>query len=157
MVLDCCSSCLFICGPRLTLNFFTDSAGGKTDKRRNLDGKYRINISWWQGEWAIARSSSILFSIPVDEYKKFFMWTIWTDYLLSLVYEVTLFYLWWIFSIDFHWTNSPMHHSHYIYFLFYVQVIAVKADLAKIQLTSPVCTRSEEKITLSRRVDKHWR
>lgn len=33
----------------------------------------------------------------------------------------------------------------------------VKHDLAKLQLTSPVCTKEGEKIALSRRVDKHWR
>ena len=37
------------------------------------------------------------------------------------------------------------------------RVIAVKADLAKIGLTTPVCTDVGEKIALSRRVDKHWR
>jgi len=36
-------------------------------------------------------------------------------------------------------------------------VIAVKADLAKIGLTTPVCTSVGEKIALSRRVEKHWR
>ena len=30
-------------------------------------------------------------------------------------------------------------------------------DLAKIQLTHPVCTKEGEKIALSRRVEKHWR
>jgi len=34
---------------------------------------------------------------------------------------------------------------------------AVRADLAKIELTSPVCTAESEKIAISRRVDKHWR
>ena len=34
---------------------------------------------------------------------------------------------------------------------------AVKADLAKIALTQPVCTEVGEKIALSRRVEKHWR
>ena len=38
-----------------------------------------------------------------------------------------------------------------------VRVIAVKADLAKIGLTTPVCTSVDEKIALSRRVEKHWR
>jgi translation initiation factor 2 subunit 3 len=33
----------------------------------------------------------------------------------------------------------------------------VKADLAKLRLTSPVCTKEQEKVALSRRVDKHWR
>lgn len=37
------------------------------------------------------------------------------------------------------------------------RVIAVKTDLAKLQLTSPVCTSKGEKIALSRRVEKHWR
>ena len=37
------------------------------------------------------------------------------------------------------------------------KVTAVKGDLAKIQLTQPVCTREDEKIALSRRVEKHWR
>jgi translation initiation factor 2 subunit 3 len=37
------------------------------------------------------------------------------------------------------------------------RVLAVKADLAKILLTSPACTEVGEKIALSRRIDKHWR
>ncbi|XP_052087703.1 eukaryotic translation initiation factor 2 subunit 3 isoform X2 [Mytilus californianus] len=37
------------------------------------------------------------------------------------------------------------------------RVLAVKADLAKIGLTNPVCTDIGEKIALSRRVEKHWR
>jgi len=37
------------------------------------------------------------------------------------------------------------------------KVVAVKNDLAKILLTTPVCTMEGEKIALSRRVDKHWR
>jgi translation initiation factor 2 subunit 3 len=37
------------------------------------------------------------------------------------------------------------------------RVIAVKADLAKIELTTPVCTSVGEKLALSRRVDRHWR
>lgn len=37
------------------------------------------------------------------------------------------------------------------------RVKAVKHDLAKIVLTTPVCTANGEKIALSRRVDKHWR
>jgi len=37
------------------------------------------------------------------------------------------------------------------------KVHAVKSDLAKLQLTSPVCTRVGEKVALSRRVEKHWR
>jgi translation initiation factor 2 subunit 3 len=35
--------------------------------------------------------------------------------------------------------------------------LQVKHDLAKLQLTSPVCTKEQEKIALSRRVEKHWR
>eukprot|EP00735_Rhodelphis_limneticus_P006361 TRINITY_DN1875_c0_g1::TRINITY_DN1875_c0_g1_i1::g.14038::m.14038 TRINITY_DN1875_c0_g1::TRINITY_DN1875_c0_g1_i1::g.14038 ORF type:complete len:459 (+),score=98.17,sp/Q5ZMS3/IF2G_CHICK/76.92/0.0,GTP_EFTU/PF00009.22/7.2e-39,eIF2_C/PF09173.6/1.2e-37,GTP_EFTU_D2/PF03144.20/1.5e-11,MMR_HSR1/PF01926.18/0.015,Dynamin_N/PF00350.18/0.27,cobW/PF02492.14/0.14 TRINITY_DN1875_c0_g1_i1:82-1458(+) len=37
------------------------------------------------------------------------------------------------------------------------RVNAVRGDLAKIALTSPVCTQEGEKIALSRRVEKHWR
>lgn len=37
------------------------------------------------------------------------------------------------------------------------RVLAIKADLAKVMLTSPVCTEVGEKIALSRRVEKHWR
>ena len=37
------------------------------------------------------------------------------------------------------------------------RVVAVKAALAKLQLTSPVCTKEGEKVALSRRVEKHWR
>ena len=37
------------------------------------------------------------------------------------------------------------------------RVTGVKGDMAKIALTQPVCTQEEEKIALSRRVDKHWR
>jgi translation initiation factor 2 subunit 3 len=37
------------------------------------------------------------------------------------------------------------------------RVLSVKADLAKIQLTSPACTEVAEKVALSRRIDKHWR
>lgn len=37
------------------------------------------------------------------------------------------------------------------------RVLAMKADLAKIGLTNPVCTEIGEKIALSRRVEKHWR
>lgn len=37
------------------------------------------------------------------------------------------------------------------------RVLAVKADLAKISLSNPVCTEVGEKIALSRRVEKHWR
>eukprot|EP00013_Stygamoeba_regulata_P025859 CAMPEP_0177646318 /NCGR_PEP_ID=MMETSP0447-20121125/9711_1 /TAXON_ID=0 /ORGANISM="Stygamoeba regulata, Strain BSH-02190019" /LENGTH=450 /DNA_ID=CAMNT_0019148845 /DNA_START=131 /DNA_END=1480 /DNA_ORIENTATION=+ len=36
------------------------------------------------------------------------------------------------------------------------RVLAVKTDLAKITLISPVCTQENEKIALSRRIDKHW-
>ncbi|XP_065845720.1 eukaryotic translation initiation factor 2 subunit 3, Y-linked-like [Oscarella lobularis] len=37
------------------------------------------------------------------------------------------------------------------------RVTAVRADLAKIVLTQPVCTEIGEKIALSRRVERHWR
>ncbi|KAK8921100.1 hypothetical protein KSP39_PZI020323 [Platanthera zijinensis] len=37
------------------------------------------------------------------------------------------------------------------------RVLAVRNDLAKLQLTSPVCTSRGEKVALSRRVEKHWR
>jgi translation initiation factor 2 subunit 3 len=37
------------------------------------------------------------------------------------------------------------------------RVTSVKADLAKIQLTSPACTEIGEKVALSRRIEKHWR
>jgi len=37
------------------------------------------------------------------------------------------------------------------------RVMATQNDLAKIVLTSPVCTMEGEKLALSRRVDKHWR
>jgi translation initiation factor 2 subunit 3 len=37
------------------------------------------------------------------------------------------------------------------------RVIAIKADLAKIELISAVCTQNGEKIALSRRIEKHWR
>ncbi|KAK0261657.1 eukaryotic translation initiation factor 2 subunit gamma [Friedmanniomyces endolithicus] len=37
------------------------------------------------------------------------------------------------------------------------KVIAVKADIAKLQLTSPACTEIKEKVALSRRIEKHWR
>ncbi|KAL5215781.1 hypothetical protein ABZP36_007182 [Zizania latifolia] len=37
------------------------------------------------------------------------------------------------------------------------RVAAVKNDLAKLQLTAPVCTSKGEKVALSRRVEKHWR
>ena len=38
----------------------------------------------------------------------------------------------------------------------HVLLVQVKHDLAKLQLTSPVCTKEEEKIALSRRGEKHW-
>ncbi|EME39517.1 hypothetical protein DOTSEDRAFT_138863 [Dothistroma septosporum NZE10] len=37
------------------------------------------------------------------------------------------------------------------------KVLAVKADLARLQLTAPACTATGEKIALSRRIEKHWR
>ncbi|EDN07696.1 eukaryotic translation initiation factor 2 gamma subunit [Histoplasma mississippiense (nom. inval.)] len=37
------------------------------------------------------------------------------------------------------------------------KVMGVKADAAKLSLTSPACTEVGEKIALSRRIDKHWR
>ncbi|KAF1815414.1 hypothetical protein P152DRAFT_390217 [Eremomyces bilateralis CBS 781.70] len=37
------------------------------------------------------------------------------------------------------------------------KVQAVKADAARLVLTSPACTEIGEKIALSRRIDKHWR
>lgn len=37
------------------------------------------------------------------------------------------------------------------------KVIAVKADVAILQLTSPACTEEGEKVALSRRIEKHWR
>jgi translation initiation factor 2 subunit 3 len=37
------------------------------------------------------------------------------------------------------------------------RILGVKGDLAKVVLTSPVCTSEGEKLALSRRVDKHWR
>ena len=37
------------------------------------------------------------------------------------------------------------------------KVLAMRSDLAKIQLMTPVCTQEGEKIALSRRVEKHWR
>ena len=39
----------------------------------------------------------------------------------------------------------------------HARVMAVKADLAKITLTKPVCTEIGEKIALSRRIDKNFR
>jgi len=37
------------------------------------------------------------------------------------------------------------------------RILQVKADLAKVVLTVPVCSSEGEKLALSRRVDKHWR
>jgi len=37
------------------------------------------------------------------------------------------------------------------------KVVGVKADAAKLILTSPACTEVNEKIALSRRIEKHWR
>lgn len=37
------------------------------------------------------------------------------------------------------------------------RVVAVKADMARLTLTSPACTEINEKIALSRRIDKHFR
>jgi translation initiation factor 2 subunit 3 len=37
------------------------------------------------------------------------------------------------------------------------RVLVVKKDLARLALTSPVCTEIGEKLALSRRVEKHWR
>lgn len=37
------------------------------------------------------------------------------------------------------------------------RILAVKDDLAKVMLTSPVCSSEGEKLALSRRVEKHWR
>ncbi|VDN06033.1 unnamed protein product [Thelazia callipaeda] len=37
------------------------------------------------------------------------------------------------------------------------RVLAVKGDAAKIALTDPICTEVDEKIALSRRIEKHWR
>lgn len=37
------------------------------------------------------------------------------------------------------------------------RITSVKRDLAKMVLTSPVCSTEGEKLALSRRVDKHWR
>lgn len=37
------------------------------------------------------------------------------------------------------------------------RVVAVKADMARLQLTLPACTEVNEKIALSRRIEKHWR
>ncbi|QDS69517.1 eukaryotic translation initiation factor 2 subunit gamma [Venturia effusa] len=37
------------------------------------------------------------------------------------------------------------------------KVLAVKADVARLSLTSPACTEIGQKIALSRRIEKHWR
>ena len=37
------------------------------------------------------------------------------------------------------------------------RVVAVKADMARLQLFIPACTEIDEKIALSRRIEKHWR
>jgi translation initiation factor 2 subunit 3 len=37
------------------------------------------------------------------------------------------------------------------------RVVAVNNDVAKLQLTAPVCTSVGEKVALSRRLDAHWR
>ncbi|AFZ80256.1 elongation factor Tu family member [Theileria equi strain WA] len=37
------------------------------------------------------------------------------------------------------------------------RVSGIKPDMAKLELTGPVCTRVGDKVALSRRVDKHWR
>lgn len=37
------------------------------------------------------------------------------------------------------------------------KVTGVKGDMARVQLTQPVCSIEGEKVALSRRVDKHWR
>ncbi|KAF1982333.1 hypothetical protein K402DRAFT_424611 [Aulographum hederae CBS 113979] len=37
------------------------------------------------------------------------------------------------------------------------KVLGVKADVARLGLTSPACTQIGEKIALSRRIEKHWR
>jgi hypothetical protein len=38
-----------------------------------------------------------------------------------------------------------------------VLTCVAQGDLAKVQLSRPVCTEQGEKIALSRRVEKHWR
>lgn len=38
-----------------------------------------------------------------------------------------------------------------------LHVLQTKGDLAKVVLTSPVCSTEGEKLALSRRVEKHWR
>jgi len=37
------------------------------------------------------------------------------------------------------------------------RIIKVEADMIRVQLLTPVCTSENEKVALSRRVDKHWR
>lgn len=37
------------------------------------------------------------------------------------------------------------------------RVVATKADMARLRLTTPACTEINEKIALSRRIEKHWR
>ena len=37
------------------------------------------------------------------------------------------------------------------------KVTAVKADAARLTLTSPACTEIGEKVALPRRIEKHWR
>jgi translation initiation factor 2 subunit 3 len=37
------------------------------------------------------------------------------------------------------------------------QTLCSQGDMAKITLSSPVCTDTGEKIALSRRIEKHWR
>jgi len=37
------------------------------------------------------------------------------------------------------------------------KVLAVKHDLAKLQLTHPVCTKVKDQVALSRRVERNWR
>lgn len=37
------------------------------------------------------------------------------------------------------------------------RVVEVRDRNAKIELTIPVCTSPDEKLALSRRIDKHWR
>lgn len=37
------------------------------------------------------------------------------------------------------------------------KVVAVRADAARLSLTSPACTEIGEKVALSRRIEKHWR
>ena len=36
-------------------------------------------------------------------------------------------------------------------------VVAVKDDLVKIKLSKPVCTDMNVKVSLSRRIENHWR